>query len=173
MSIKFEHGGKVFEAGTPEQVVRLLDLLERREAFAAKREAYSQALLRTLDSRKGDLVSAQPARFWTADLFEQFTGRLSATQERALAMMLAFRSGVPDEALRSALGTTTNQALAGVLSGISKQAQAIGIPRRAVFTSFNSRSRGKRSNTYCVEDEFRETASELSWHTPKVSEPYA
>lgn len=163
MAIKFEHGGKSFEADTPEQVVKLLDLLDRREVAASRREAYSVALTRVF-VRSAEISAAVGYQSsWTPEVFAQFTERLGAPQRTALGTMVAFRLGAPDEVLRASSGSANNQALAGILSGISKQAQALGIPPRTVFTFENIRSKRGRSSLYRATDEFREFAIAAGW----------
>ena len=48
-----------------------------------------------------------------------------------------------DSQLREAVGVDTNQRLAGVLSGLSKQAATFNLPARAVFTIENESKSGE------------------------------
>jgi hypothetical protein len=73
------------------------------------------------------------------------------------------RRRVTDEELRRALNVSGNQALAGVLSGISKQAAALNIPARAIFGFENLRNAGKRRSTYTVADKFLQIATDMNW----------
>jgi len=66
------------------------------------------------------------------------------------------------------LNVPGNQALAGVLSGISKRAVALFIPPRAIFDFENFRVGGKRRSDYLVVDEFRHIAAELNWPPPSL-----
>src|SRR5947208_3205760 len=61
---------------------------------------------------------------WTPDRFSAFIDRLGDAQKLALALLVT-KGSVTDEQLRNFLKVPGNQALAGILSGISKQAVAL------------------------------------------------
>ena len=160
MAIKFEYGGVPFIFDTPQEADEMLALLKKREADAAIEQMRSRffGYMGEFQQKLNPLVSFP----WTRDTFISFLSRLGEPQKAALALLISHER-VTDEELRHALNVPGNQALAGVLSGISKQAAAINIPARAIFAFENSRVGGKRRSEYLVAPEFRQIASELNW----------
>jgi hypothetical protein len=164
MSIEFEHGGNLFKVDTPEEAAALLALLDRREAAALRRSQYAKALARLPVFARSSAAAEEYRSPWTPDAFALFVGRLGKQQTSALEALLLHRS-LTDHKLRTVLQVKNNQALAGILSGISKQAIAVNIPPRAIFRFENSRSGGKRSSRYEIADEFAQIAREIGWPT--------
>jgi hypothetical protein len=167
MAIKFKYGGASFTADTPQEAAEMMALLKRQEAETA----IDQMRSRFSSYRKGyeQKLSAYDDRAfeWTPDFFQAFVGRLGDPQKLALALLVTRRS-VSDLDMRNALKVPGNQALAGVLSGISKQATALNIPARAIFDFENSRVGGKRRSDYLVVDEFLRIAAEMNWPPPTL-----
>ena len=77
--------------------------------------------------------------------------------------LLVRQTRATDSQLRKAVGAATNQHLAGVLSGLSKQAAACNLPAREVFTIENESKSGETIKTYVVSKHFLETANENNW----------
>jgi hypothetical protein len=105
-------------------------------------------------------------------VFLTFIEHLGESQLAALAL-LANRHRVTDEELRDALNVPGNQALAGVLSGISKQAAALNIPAREVFSFENFRNAGTRRSTYTVAEKFLDIAEQMNWPESHQLDPEA
>lgn len=177
MAIKFEYAGATFTADTPEEAAKTLALLKEREAQAQEEKAQQKAAMEAFMRGKidqgreylkeaGHLVGAFDENnfTWTRDRFLAFINRLGDQQKLVLALLLT-KSSLTDVELRNALKVSGNQALAGVLSGVSKQAIALFIPPRAVFDFENFRFGGKRRSDYLVADEFRKIAAEMNWPT--------
>jgi hypothetical protein len=57
----------------------------------------------------------------------------------------------------------TNKQLAGVLSGISKQAAAHDIPARAVYKIERESKSGALTKTYLAALEFLQIANQMNW----------
>lgn len=164
MAIKFKYGGIAFTADTPEEAARTMALL--KEQAAAERQARIQAMLK--DGRMEELhqhLLEGPGTPWTPNVFLGFIDRIGKTQQEVLKLLVSFRH-VTDEELRACIKVPGNQALAGVLSGISKQAAALGIPARDIFSFENLRNAGKRRSTYKVAPKFAEIASQMNWPGP-------
>lgn len=184
MAITFKYGGASFTADTPKEAADTLALLKRKQAEEAKeeREVLAQAWLdRRISQSKEYMSHAQNELSsylegnkyeWSADRFKEFIDRLGEAQKSILAMLTTKRS-VTDVELRAALKVPHNQALAGVLSGISKQAVALYIPPRAIFAFENFRVDGKRRSDYLVADGFREIAAKMNWPPPALLSPAA
>lgn len=137
MTISFKYAGVTFEVSTHQEAIDTLNALRQNDARIAE-------------------------AIWTPDLFQTFIGRLGESQLTALSTLTRLRRAT-DAALRKALGVPTNQALAGVLSGISQQATALNIPARAVFTLENIRNAGKRRSTYEITPAFLQAATLAGW----------
>jgi hypothetical protein len=181
MPIAFTHKGITYTADTPKEADEMLALLKEREAQAKaqakKRKAevwMEQMLSRASEYRKDfeQLISSYDENkfMWTPDFFKALVNRLGQPQKTALALLVTQRS-ISDEQLRKALEISNNQALAGILSGISKQATALYIPPRAIFSFENFRSGGKRSSQYLVTDEFRQIAAQMNWPPANLEAP--
>jgi hypothetical protein len=174
MAITFKYGGASFTVNTPQEAAETLALLQKQQAEQKKasREARAQAWLDRKISRSTAFMEHAQVELsaylegnkykWTPDRFESFISRLGEAQKLVLAL-LTTKGSVTDVDLRAALGVPDNQALAGVLSGISKQAVALFIPPRAIFDFENFRFGGKRRSDYLVVDEFRKIAGEMNW----------
>ena len=74
-----------------------------------------------------------------------------------------FAPGRATTPLREAVGVSANQQLAGVLSGVSKQAAALDLSARAVFTIENESKSGETTKTYVVSKHFLATANTCNW----------
>ena len=104
---------------------------------------------------------------WNVEQFQKFISRLGLPQKRALAVLVT-NGVISDEDLRSALEVPNNQALAGVLSGISKQSMGMMIQPRSIFRYENSRSGGKRRSDYHIAEGLRKIATQLNWPPPDL-----
>jgi hypothetical protein len=165
MAIKFKFGGINFTADTPDEVAQTLALLEKRES--EKHQARIQAMLKEGQTKElHEYLKEGPASPWTPELFVSFIDRLGKVQREALALLVLFNH-VSDEELRACIKVTGNQALGGILSGISKQAAALGIEARHVFSFENFRNADRRRSTYTVSPGFRDLAGRMNWPNPE------
>lgn len=163
MAIKFKHGGVAFTADTPEEAAQFIALLKQQDADQAQRRWWNREAIRQGGAgAMHAFIEEEVADRWTPDLFVRFIESMGLPQQKALSLLVERRQ-VTDEELRAALHVPGNQALAGVLSGISKKAAALNVPARAVFTVENFRNSGKRRSTYAVSDKFLQIAAEMSW----------
>jgi hypothetical protein len=164
MPVKFKHRGELFTTDTPEEAVKLRALLKKQDDEAARDRAERRVFAR-FGGTMGQLrsfIAEEVETPWTPDVFLTFINRLGAPQRAAVALFVTQRS-ITDEELRTALKVSNNQALAGILSGISKQAAALSIPARAIFSFENLRNAGKRRSTYTVSDKFLNMATDMNW----------
>jgi hypothetical protein len=99
---------------------------------------------------------------WNGGRFTAFIESLGETQVNLLNWLIRAER-LSDEDLRSLLGIETNQQLAGVLSGISKQAAARDIPARAVFRIDHEYKSGKTTKYYMPSPEFVRIAADSNW----------
>ena len=161
MPIKFEHGGSQYEADSPEQAAWLIDWLDKREAARANMAVVSAKVTDLIASRPK--IDSPPSP-WTPEVFSEFLGRLGDKQATVLGLLVSSGS-MSDDSLRTVADVQSNQALSGVLSGISKQATRLGISPRDVFWIENKREERTRSrrSTYHIAGNFRLIADELKW----------
>jgi hypothetical protein len=99
---------------------------------------------------------------WTVAKLDTFLHSLGADQKTILGI-LVIQSRATAEELRAAVKVEKNQALAGIISGISKQAAALGIRARDVFGIENRRRSGVLSKSFFVADEFLKIAKDANW----------
>lgn len=118
--------------------------------------------LPTVQSALTAMFTATQTIHWTRDSFWEFIENLGELQERTLALLVE-KKRVTDEELRKTLKLDNNQQLAGVLSGISKQAGAQNVPARAVYTIENESKSGEITKTYVVSAGFLRIALEMNW----------
>jgi len=142
MAIKIQHGSVVYVVDTPEEAARLGALLD------------GAGVIDTVQAAADD---SEVEFTWTPEIFRAFIDHLGEPQRKAL-VQLTKRGKATDAYLRETLGVSDNQALGGFLSGISKQALALGIPARAVFKCENYRNAGKRRSLYFIDNQFQQIA---------------
>lgn len=164
MPIKFDHSGSTYEADTPEQATQLIEWLDKREVLRGRAEHYHTELAKVLRALSHVEVRPSP---WTPELFDQFLSTLGGTQ---IVVLETLTSGgtMTDDALRAVAGVPSNQALSGVLSGISKQATRLHLSPRDVFWIENIRKERRRRSVYHIAGDFRMTADQRSWPPRKL-----
>jgi hypothetical protein len=150
--VRVKHNGVEIECDTPAEAVEVL-----RHISDAQEDDAEIELERSLVA---DVVGR--SRRWQAKTFQEFVDALGETQQRILESLVKHMCA-SDEQLRELAGVTSNQQLAGILSGISKQAAAVGMPARSVFVIQNESKSGKVEKTYWVSPGFAHLAREMNW----------
>jgi hypothetical protein len=155
--IKFRYGRIEVECATEEEATHVF---QQMLAEDEKRRLQNRSVLEVaIASVVGSDKSGRP---WTTDLFWKFIDSLGKTQKRVLSLLVTKRS-LSDVQLRKLLNLQDNKELAGVLSGISKQAGANDIPARAVYKIENESKSGEIVKTYAVSLDFLRIANEMNW----------
>ncbi|MFZ0914327.1 MAG: hypothetical protein WBQ76_02925 [Candidatus Korobacteraceae bacterium] len=110
---------------------------------------------------------------WQPHEFLDFVNRIQVLQRQLLATLLKTRYGVAtDEELRKVLGIASNQALAGVLSGITKVAQLMEIDRSKIYSQRTEYKQGSPVRWYRLSEGFKSAAVDNDWPTDKdLEEP--
>ncbi len=116
--IRIEHNGMTYLCDTVDEAVRLGQSLQ-------------VALPRIEDKFAAEAIPPV-ARMWTPDLYRRFYERLSEPQRRVLDVFMD-RGTVRADYLCERAGVPSSQALAGILSGMSRQAVSLGLSPRMVF----------------------------------------
>jgi hypothetical protein len=136
---EIEYKGRTIKCRTAEAMTRLLRLIE------------------TEDTAKEYIP-------WSLHDFLEFTGRIQISQRKLLARLIELGSAwLTDERLRNDLYLGGNQALAGVLSGVSKVAMALDIEPQRVYMSRTRYAGGKPQRMYRIAPAFLRIAVENSW----------
>jgi hypothetical protein len=135
-----EYRGVVIRCDTPEDVARLARELAKDE----------------------DVIQHER---WLAHEFMDFVNRIQYQQRRLLALLL--KKNMNDHELREALGVSGNQALAGILSGITKVAQIMEIDRRRIYLQRTQYEQGLPVRDYMVAPGFKFSALDNDWPTEK------
>ena len=86
------------------------------------------------------------------------TDRFGSSQTTVLAWLVR-HTRATDATLRQAAGVASNKQLAGILSGLSKQAAACHLSAREVFTIENESKAGETTKTYVIARYFRDMAT--------------
>ena len=157
--IKFRFGDVPFECDTAEEASELLKQLQAEEEKKVRRERRSPLESLIAGLAGWDEEHRSP---WNRTSFWTFLESLGEPQKRVLTLLVQKRR-LRDEELREALQLDSNKQLAGVLSGISKQAGAHNLPARAVYTIENERKSSQVTKTYVVALDFLRIANEMNW----------
>jgi hypothetical protein len=171
--IKIPNGeGGVIECTTIEEGLAVMKFLsaekDRRAAERRKQERIeisrtpgmgSMMKMADIQAHMADTVEVSA---WSKESFWKFIEALGEQQTKVLSLLVRNKKA-SDEEIRKLLKVDGNQALAGVLSGISKQAANLGISARSVYTVEDERKSGELSKTYVVSKDFAFVASQMNW----------
>jgi hypothetical protein len=153
--------------GTAAEAADVIARLQAEEAKKIERRtpglaSAAEALVSPAMSIAKMFADTVETSYWTRGTFWQFIDSLGNQQKHILRLLLD-KKRVTDDQLRKALKIETNQQLAGILSGISKQAGSQNIPARAVYTIENESKSGTVTKTYVVAVDFLRIATEMNW----------
>jgi hypothetical protein len=148
--IKIPYKGRYIECSNASEAIEVLKHIDAEEKHSTRRSFHV--------AEGGDSGTFP----WTRELFVKFVESLGTSQKEILGL-LVHKHKVTDEELRKALKLDGNQALAGVLSGISKQAGILNISARSVYTVEDERKAGTLSKTYVAANEFMQMAKDMNW----------
>ena len=151
---KITRGSTTFSCDTPDELTHLMDAIRQDEAA---RPSVLDALAQVTG-----LVPMPDRNPWTPRVFSAFVSAIGPSQTTVLAWLVRHRRAT-DAQLRQVVGVETNQQLAGVLSGVSKQAAACHLPAREVFTIENESKSGETTKTYVIARHFLEMAAAQNW----------
>ena len=157
---KIEHGPVTIICDSQAEFEHAMDYIRKELAVQPKGQV-PRALAKAIENVTGfqGLVDRNP---WSHRVFFDFITAVGDSQRTVLALLVQ-QTRATDSQLREAVGVNTNQQLAGVLSGVSKQAAAFDLPARAVFTIENESKSGATTKTYVISKHFLATASTNNW----------
>lgn len=147
MAIEFKHAGRTWRADTPEEAIALRRQLEEADDFSAWLE---------------NPVDSLPKSAWTHDAVMELLQALGPQQQSFLRTLLELGKLTSDE-IRRALHLESEIALAGVISGLSKQAKKAGFAPSDLYSVSVSWSGKDKTRTFELSEQFGRAAEELGW----------
>jgi hypothetical protein len=146
MAIEFKYRGTVWRTETPEEAVALRNELEKSDkVHIPEYEAMDAS-----------------AALWTTDKFMDVINGIGDLQQRLLVAIYR-KPNITSKELVDALGVTSEVALAGILSGLSKQVKQLGIDPKEVF-SIEVKWTGKtKTRRFMLNDFFLYAGLEQNW----------
>lgn len=146
VAIRFRFNHQNWEADTVEEAVALRAKLESSVRFPP-------------DPHR---EMARLEKFWTPDKFKDVIDNIGALQHRLL-IEVHKQPNISGDLLRQQLGLESEVALAGVISGLSKQLKKMQIEPRQVFL-IKVDWKGKNKNrTFLLDDFFVGAGTEQNW----------
>lgn len=146
MAIRFKFNGEEWEADTPEEAIALRAKLEYSVRFPPDPH-------QEMDKE---------FRFWTPDRVMDVMNGIGKLQHRLL-MFIWDNKRISSTELLEKMCLKSEVALAGVISGLSKQLNALNIEPNQVFL-IDVKWEGKKKNrTFMLNDFFAGAASEHNW----------
>jgi hypothetical protein len=139
LAIEFRYLGTTWRVDTPQEAVALRNELE-----------------------KSDRVVAQAEKYWTAD---RFMGVIESVGKLQAKMLVAIRRqpGITSAELVTALGMKSEVALAGVISGLSKQLKKLEIDPNDVFLIKVDWSGKSKTRSFILDDFFIGAGIQHNW----------
>jgi hypothetical protein len=148
--------------GTAAEAAEVIARLRAEDAKTIERHTPGIGQFATMPALAKMLAGSVEASSWKRETFWQFIESLGG-QQKLILNLLVERKRITDDQLREAVKVDSNQQLAGILSGISKQAGAQNIPARAVYTIENESKSGLVTKTYVIAVDFLRIAREMNW----------
>src|SRR5262249_43983330 len=116
MAIRFTHRGNAYEVDTPDEAIRLRNMLREYDEEEV-REGTMLADELTYETTK-----------WAEDRFLALTQGIGIAQQKLLGVLItAPRGPVNVDTIAKRLGLPSTVALAGIQSGLAKQLRVIGL----------------------------------------------
>jgi hypothetical protein len=104
---------------------------------------------------------------WRVDEFTEFVQRIHFAQRRLLSILMKAKGqAVKDAQLSSMMGVSGNQALAGILSGVTKIAKAMDLEPSRIYYQRTEYNQGSPERRYYITPAFLKAAEDVSWPSP-------
>jgi hypothetical protein len=162
MAIEFKHRAKTYRADTPEEAANLVKLLremDRAEGIYDD-DGYSE---------DGDPVYR---KVWDMNTFTELMRGLGDLQKDFLKSLFA-KCQVPSAAIRKELGMDSEVALAGVLSGLSKQLKFMNLTSGDLYSVTVKWNGKQKTRLFTLNPDFSMAAMEAGWPDEWKGEVYA
>jgi len=152
MAIEFKHRSKTYRADTPEEAARLVKLL--READRAE-GIYS-------DDEYSEDGDPTYKKVWDLDTFMELMRNLGDLQKDFLESLFA-KYQVPSSVVLKELGIDSEVALAGVLSGLSKQLKTMNLASGDLYNVTVKWTGKQKKRLFTLNPDFSTAAIEAGW----------
>ena len=149
--IEFKHNGRIWRTDSVDEAVALRRKLEINDqiAFEAGEDI--------------DEYQEERQQVWTPDAVMDLLKGVGFHQRRFLKALAAEESPINSEQILKTLSLNSEEALAGVLSGLSKQLKKLGMKTTDLY-GVSVKWTGKTKNrSFWLSSEFRSAADELGW----------
>jgi hypothetical protein len=147
LAIQFFHRGKRWKTDTPEEAICLRQQLEAEDM----RNVVPN------DSR-----TCGPSGVWTPEVFASFLQTIGERQKAAVSLM-AQHAGIGSAELAKRLNLESQVALAGVISGLSKQLKTLDLELGDLYTVKTKWTVRKKEELFFLRESFRRAADEARW----------
>jgi len=155
MAIEFEHRGRKWKADTPEEAIRLRRQLEKIDV---EEEQFGEL---NLGAEYDEQLRIETV--WTPDIFWAFIENIGRQQRETVKALLENPRGITSSKLAQRLKLPNEMALAGVLSGLSKQLKKLDL-KPAHLYSVNTRwMSDKKEREFVTHRAFDLAAEEIGW----------
>jgi hypothetical protein len=152
VAIRFKHRGQEYEADTPDEAIRLRDILQKYDREEVEIGNITEEEL-IYDTTK-----------WSEDRFLSMTQNIGIAQQKFLAVLLGSPRGpVNVGMIAKRLGVNSAMALAGVQSGLAKQLRAIGLDPIDLYRVEISWVGDERNRFLTLNEGFRLAALDCGW----------
>jgi hypothetical protein len=151
VAIRFTYRGRHYEADTPQEAIRLQEILEGRDL---KRSRHDSFLARKLEQERDQW---DEAKFW------QLMASIGKMQTLFLAALLIAGEKATGDKIAKALGLKTQESLAGVLSGLSKQLGKLQLKPSNLYLVETNWQGGKKIRYFWATGGFEAMAEEVDW----------
>jgi hypothetical protein len=154
MAIEFKHNGRLWRADTAEEAIRLRNQLEKED------EA---------EYASGSAPSVVEEEVWTSDTFTELLRGSGVLQKNLLKFLYekgerTFGTvGVDSSEIVMALNLDSEEALAGVLSGLSKNLKRVGRQPSELYSVDVQWLKEGKIRRFTLKYGFRWAATQLGW----------
>ena len=145
MAIKFEYNGTTYYADTA------------AEAATLQRE------LKQYDTLFGTRWDESAQKVWTADRALDLINGIGELQKRFLAELSAHGASIDSKTLAEKMGIESGIALAGVVSGLSKQLQKMSINPASLYRVDVTWKGKDKVRFFVLSSDFRDALNEIGW----------
>lgn len=139
MAIQFFHRGKRWRTDTPEEAIRLRQRLEAED---------------TLEVGPNDRHVDGVGGLWTPEVFATLLQTIGEKQRAAVSLMAA-QDGIGSAELAERLKLDSQTALAGVISGLSKQLKTLDLELSDLYTIKTKWYGKKKEELFFLRESFR------------------
>lgn len=147
LAIQFFHRGKRWKTDTPEEAICLRQQLEVEDMRRV---------------RPNDGWTDGLGGLWTREVFATFLHAIGERQRAAVSLM-AQHPGIGSAELAKRLKLDSQVALAGVISGLSKQLKTLDLELDNLYTVKTKWTVRKKEESFFLRESFRQAAEEAGW----------